>query len=56
MLCVVLSYGKIEQSGELDMRAPEELTQFSSPRHVVHITGKQYQKCKESVYAQAFGI
>lgn len=38
-LCIVLSFGKIEQSGELGMRAPEQLTQFSSPRHVVHTTG-----------------
>jgi hypothetical protein len=40
MLCIVLSCGKIKQSGELDMRVPEQLTQFSSPQHVVHTTGK----------------
>lgn len=40
MLCIVLSCGKIEQSSELDIRAPEQLTQFSSPQHVVHTMGK----------------
>jgi len=38
---VLCSHGNIEQSGELDMGAPAELTQSSSPRHVVHTIGKQ---------------